>query len=88
MSSNQPLNRRAFEGPDVETLNILIELGEIVTHSEPLAPPVDGKDRATLLKDAARAILGVRALRRSARRIAEPHKPYDHRLNVFRAGAA
>jgi hypothetical protein len=92
MSPEQPLNRRFYEGPDVETLNILIELGEIVKHSEPIelhhVPADNERTRRTLLNTAAQAILGVKGLRRAAKRLQEPapHRPYDFRLAVFREG--
>jgi hypothetical protein len=91
-------NRRFYEGPDVETLNILIELGEIVAHSEPIVwdiVPADTEStRTALLTAAADAILGLKALRAHrirAKRLSEPeraHKGYDFRLPVFPGGDA
>lgn len=102
MSPKQPLNRRFYEGPDVETLNILIELGEIVKNSEPIelqhVPADDDRTRRTLLHAAAQAILGVKALRSATKRLMEPavdvapqkraKGSYDFRLPVFREGGA
>src|SRR5206468_1197721 len=88
----QPLNRGFYEGPDAETLDILIELGEIVRHSPvPEAKTALGDTEAAeagLLSAAAGSISSIRALRvsrRAAKRLQEPakHVPYDHRLPVF-----
>lgn len=89
MTSKQPLNRKFYEGPDPETLNILIELGEIVKHSDPIVlehVPTDVEGtRGSLLRAAATTILTIKGLRSAAKRLQEPaeHIPYDFRLPVF-----
>lgn len=75
MTYQPATNRRFYEGPDVETLNILIELGEIVKHSEPIVWDIVPKNltgvRESLLKAAADAILGIKALRSVKARLTE-----------------
>lgn len=66
------------KAPDTETVNILVELGDLVAASDPIVlqylPDDDSATRASLLHVAAQAVLSikaVRAARRGARRLAE-----------------
>lgn len=62
------------KAPDLETLNILIELGDLVAASDPIElqviPSDDAATRASLLQAAASSILAIKAIRK-ARRLTE-----------------
>lgn len=62
------------KAPDTETVNLLVEVGDIVAASDPIvlqqAPTDYESARASLLNAAAQTILSVKALRK-ARRLSE-----------------
>jgi hypothetical protein len=69
------INRQFFDAPDVETLNILIELGQIVKDSKPIhldivPAEIEGQPslRQLLLQTAAQSILSVKAISALRRR--------------------